>query len=199
MNHYPEAIVKLIRHLRKLPGIGEKTAERFAMYLLAAPGQEVSALAASIAELKEKVKICNTCFCLSDSETCRICSDPSRNHSLVCAVETPADMAAIEKSGAYTGVYHVLQGLLSPMDGIGPDEIRIRELVNRVAAGKVKEIIIATSTSVEGEATSDYITRSLKSYPVKITRIASGVPMGGELKYIDQVTLKKAMEARRAV
>ncbi|MFP4158710.1 MAG: recombination mediator RecR [Desulfosalsimonas sp.] len=199
MNHYPDAIVKLIRHLRKLPGIGEKTAERFAMHLLAAPEQEVKALAASISELKKKVRICNTCFCLSDSETCRICSDPARDHRLVCIVESPADMAAIEKSGSYPGVYHVLQGLLSPMDGIGPDEIRIRELVKRVASGEAKEVIIATSTSVEGEATADYITRSLKSYPVKITRIASGVPMGGELKYIDQVTLKKAMEARRAV
>ncbi|MFO7932238.1 MAG: recombination mediator RecR [Thermodesulfobacteriota bacterium] len=199
MNHYPDAIVKLIRHLRKLPGIGEKTAERFAMYLLAAPDQEVNALAASISDLKKKVRICNTCFCLSDSETCRICSDPARDRSLVCIVESPADMAAIEKSGSYPGVYHVLQGLLSPMDGIGPDEIRIRELVKRVASGEAKEVIIATGTSVEGEATADYITRSLKSYPVKITRIASGVPMGGELKYIDQVTLKKAMEARRAV
>lgn len=199
MKHYPEAIVKLIRHLCKLPGIGEKTAERFAMYLLTAPEHEVTALAGSIAELKKKVKICNTCFCLSDAETCRICSDPSRDHGLVCIVESPADMAAIEKSGAYPGVYHVLQGLLSPMDGIGPDEIRFRELINRVASGKVKEVVIATGTSVEGEATADYITRSLKSHQVKITRIASGVPMGGELKYIDQVTLKKAMEARRAV
>lgn len=199
MNHYPEAIVKLIRHLCKLPGIGEKTAERFAMYMLAAPEQEVAALAKSIAELKKKVKICNTCFCLSDAEKCSICRDPSREHSLVCIVESPADMAAIEKSGAYPGVYHVLQGLISPMDGMGPDEIRIRELIKRVASGAVKEVVIATSTSVEGEATADYISRSLKTYPVKITRIASGVPMGGELKYIDQVTLKKAMEARRAI
>ncbi|MFP3999978.1 MAG: recombination mediator RecR [Desulfobacterales bacterium] len=199
MNHYPEAIVKLIRHLCKLPGIGEKTAERFAMYMLAAPEQEVAALAKSIAELKKKVKICNTCFCLSDAEKCSICRDPSRQHSLVCIVESPADMAAIEKSGAYPGVYHVLQGLISPIDGMGPDEIRIRELVKRVSSGTVKEVVIATSTSVEGEATADYIFRSLKTYPVKITRIASGVPMGGELKYIDQVTLKKAMEARRAI
>ncbi len=199
MNHYPEAIVKLIRHLCRLPGIGEKTAERFAMYLLTAPEGEVAELAKSIADLKKQVKICNTCFCLSDASQCRICRDPARNHSLVCVVESPADMAAIEKSGAYPGIYHVLQGLLSPMDGIGPDELRMRELIERAASGKVSEIVIATSTSVEGEATADYITRALKSYPVKVTRIASGVPMGGELKYIDQVTLKKALEARRAL
>ncbi|MFP3980885.1 MAG: recombination mediator RecR [Desulfobacterales bacterium] len=199
MNHYPEAIVKLIRHLCRLPGIGEKSAERFAMHLLAAPDEQVAGLARSIADLKKQVKVCDTCFCLSDRQTCRICSDPGRDHGLVCVVESPADMAAVEKSGSYPGVYHVLQGLLSPMDGIGPDELRIRELVGRVAAGKVSEVIIATSTSVEGEATADYITRALKSYSVKITRIASGVPMGGELKYIDQVTLKKALEARRAI
>ncbi|MFW6011150.1 MAG: recombination mediator RecR [Desulfosalsimonas sp.] len=199
MNHYPEAVVKLIRHLCRLPGIGEKTAERFAMYLLTAPEHEVAALGKSIAELQEKVKICDTCFCLSESETCRICRDSDRDHSLVCVVESPADMAAIEKSGGYPGVYHVLQGLVSPMDGIGPDEIRINELIKRVTSGGIKEVVIATSTSVEGEATADYISRSLKPYSVKITRIASGVPMGGELKYIDQVTLKKAMEARRAL
>lgn len=199
MKHYPEAMNRLIRQLCKLPGIGQKSGERFAMYLLAAPDEEVSTLAGSIADLKKRVKICSTCFCLSDGEKCRICRDPGRDAGLVCVVESPADMAAIEKSGAFTGVYHVLQGLLSPMDGIGPDEIRVRELVARVATGGVREVVIATATSVEGEATADYIHRSLKSYPVKISRIASGVPMGGELKYIDQVTLKKALEARRAV
>jgi recombination protein RecR len=199
MKHYPEAMYRLIRQFCKLPGIGEKSAERFAMYLLTAPDPEIAALARSIRELKKQVIICSTCFCLSDRETCSICRDPARDSGLVCVVESPADMAAIEKSGAFTGVYHVLQGLLSPMDGIGPDEIRIRELVARVSAGRIREVVIATSTSVEGEATADYIYKALKPFEVNVTRIASGIPMGGELKYIDQVTLKKAMEARRAV
>lgn len=199
MKHYPEAMYRLIRQFCKLPGIGEKSAERFVMYLLTAPELEVNALAASIRELKKQVTVCTTCFCFSDSQTCRICRDPARDSSLVCVVESPADMAAVEKSGAFTGVYHVLQGLLSPMDGIGPDELRIRELIARVSSGNVKEVVIATSTSVEGESTADYIYKSLKPFSVNVTRIASGVPMGGELKYIDQVTLKKAMEARRAV
>ncbi len=199
MKHYPEAMYRLIRQFCKLPGIGEKSAERFVMYLLTAPEPEVNSLAASIRELKKQVTVCNTCFCFSDSQTCRICRDPARDSSLVCVVESPADMAAVEKSGAFTGVYHVLQGLLSPMDGIGPDELRIRELIARVSSGNVKEVVIATSTSVEGESTADYIYKSLKPFSVNVTRIASGVPMGGELKYIDQVTLKKAMEARRAV
>jgi len=199
MKHYPEAMYRLIRQFCKLPGIGQKSAERFAMYLLSAPEAEVAALSKSIGELKKQVTVCKTCFCLSDQETCAICRDPGRDSGLVCVVESPADMAAIEKSGAFTGVYHVLQGLISPMDGFGPEEIRIRELVARVRAGTVKEVVIATSTSVEGEATADYIDKALKSFEVNVTRIASGVPMGGELKYIDQVTLKKAMEARRAV
>jgi recombination protein RecR len=199
MKHYPEAMYRLIRQFCKLPGIGEKSAERFVMYLLTAPEPEVNALATSIKDLKKQVTVCTTCFCFSDSQTCRICRDASRDNTLVCVVESPADMAAIEKSGSFCGVYHVLQGLLCPMDGIGPDELRIGELVARVSAGKIKEVIIATGTSVEGESTADYIHRALKPFSVNITRIASGVPMGGELKYIDQVTLKKAMEARRAV
>ena len=199
MKHYPEAMYRLIRQLCKLPGIGEKSAERFAMYLLGAPEAETAALAKSIKELKNQVTICDTCFCLSDRQTCGICRDPGRDSELVCVVESPADMAAIEKSGAYTGVYHVLQGLLAPMDGIGPDEIRVRELLGRVKSGRIREVVIATSTSVEGEATADYIYRSLKPFNIRVTRIASGVPMGGELKYIDQVTLKKAMEPRQSV
>jgi recombination protein RecR len=199
MKHYPEAMYRLIRQFCKLPGIGEKSAERFVMYLLTAPETEVSAFAAGIRDLKKQVTVCSTCFCFSDSRTCRICRDPSRDSSLLCVVESPADMAAIEKSGAFCGVYHVLQGLLCPMDGIGPNELRMAELVARVSEGKIREVIIATGTSVEGESTADYIYRALKPFSLNITRIASGVPMGGELKYIDQVTLKKAMEARREV
>ncbi|MFO8112125.1 MAG: recombination mediator RecR [Desulfosalsimonadaceae bacterium] len=196
MQYYPESMNRLIRSLCRLPGIGEKSAERLAMHLLQAPEAEVSMLAKNIGELKKQVSICSSCFSLSDTEKCRICRDPSRNASLVCVVESPPDMAAIEKSGAFTGIYHILQGLLSPMDGIGPSDIRIAELVEKVAAGNLREIIIATATNIEGEATAAYIMNQLKPFTVKITRIASGVPMGGELKYVDQVTLKKALEAR---
>ncbi len=198
MRHYPESMNRLIRSFCKLPGIGEKSAERLAMYLLQAPDQEVETLARNISELKKQVNICSTCFSLSDAETCRICRDPSRDARLICVVESPADMVAIEKSGGFKGVYHILQGLLSPMDGIGPSDLRIAELVKRVAAGNTREIIIATATNIEGEATATYIMNQMKPYHthIKVTRIASGVPMGGELKYIDQVTLKKAMEAR---
>lgn len=196
MGYYPESMNRLIRSLCKLPGIGEKSAERLAMHLLQAPDTEVFLLAKSIGELKKQVRICSDCFALSDDEKCRICKDPGRNNDLICVVESPADMTAIEKSGAFKGVYHILQGLLSPMDGIGPSDIRISELVQKASSGQVKEIIVATATNIEGEATATYIMKQLKQYNIKVTRIASGVPMGGELKYVDQVTLKKAMEAR---
>lgn len=196
MQYYPESMNRLIRSLCRLPGIGAKSAERLAMHLLQAPDAEVSMLAKNIGELKQQVRICATCFSLSDTKECRICRDPGRDTGLVCVVESPTDMTAIEKSGAYKGVYHILQGLLSPMDNIGPADIRIAELVKRIAEGGFREVIIATATNIEGEATAAYIMNRLKPYTIKTTRIASGVPMGGELRYVDQVTLKKAMEAR---
>lgn len=197
--YYPLSILNLIKNLSKLPGIGEKTAERLAMHILRSPLKEAEQLAFSILDIKQKVKICSLCFALSETETCQICTDPSRNSLLMCVVEQPADMVAIEKSGSYKGLYHVLSGVLSPMNGIGPDDIRIRELIERTREGKINEIILATGTNVEGEATASYIAQCLLKYPVKITRIASGVPIGGDLKYVDQVTLKRAMETRRAV
>src|SRR6056297_1824189 len=199
MIQYPASITRLIRNLSKLPGIGEKSAERLAMYLLQAPKNQVVDLAESLTELKEKVRLCRQCFALSDEALCRICSDPARDGQVLCVVEHPVDMVAIEKTASYKGLYHVLQGLLSPMDGIGPEDIRIRELIKRVSQGSVKEVIIATGTNVEGETTAAYIREQLSRYPVNVTRIASGVPMGGELKYVDQVTLKKALEGRHAV
>lgn len=199
MIQYPASITRLIRNLSKLPGIGEKSAERLAMYLLQSNKNQVFELADSLKELKEKARLCRQCFALSDEALCRICSDPARDETLICVVEHPVDMVAIEKTGSYKGHYHVLQGLLSPMDGIGPEDIRIRELIARVSQGKAKEVIIATGTNVEGETTAAYIHEQLAGHPVRVTRIASGVPMGGELKYVDQVTLKKAMEGRRAV
>ncbi|MFO7560510.1 MAG: recombination mediator RecR [Desulfobacterales bacterium] len=199
MNHYPTSLLKLIKNLSRLPGIGEKTAERLAMHLLRAPSDESRQLAQSILEIKDKIKLCKLCFGMSDKELCRICGNPSRNAELLCVVEQPADMAAIEKSGGYNGLYHILQGVLSPMDGIGPDNIRIRELISKVEQGKIKEVIIATGTNVEGEATASYLAGQMEKLPIKISRIASGVPIGGDLKYVDQVTLKKAMESRHAV
>lgn len=199
MLHYPDAMIRLIKNLCRLPGIGEKSAERLAMHMLSAPDADIHSLAMSIDSLKKQVRACAICFALSDDRICRICENPERNRSLVCVVEGPDDLAAIEKSGSFSGVYHVLQGLLSPMDGIGPADIRIRELINRVEEKIIKEVIIATGTNIEGEATAGFLIKKLKPFPVRITRIASGIPMGGELKYADQVTLKKALEARHVL
>ncbi len=199
MSHYPSSILKLIENFSKLPGIGEKTAERLAMHVLRAPRSEAEQLSLSIKGIKEKVRLCAMCFAFSDADICNICSDQRRTSSILCVVEQPPDMVAIEKSGSFAGLYHILQGVLSPMNGIGPDSIRIKELISRIAQGKIKEVILATSTNVEGEATAAYIAERLENYPVKVTRIASGVPMGGDLKYVDQVTLKRAMDTRHAV
>jgi len=196
MMHYPEPILKLIRSLSTLPGIGKKTAERLALHILHAPNHEAAALAADIIELKTKIRLCSICFSLSDKETCRICSDPSRDKSLICVVENPTDMAAIEKSNAFSGTYHILGGTLSPIDGIGPDDIRIKELFKRADPEKTTEIILATKTNVEGEVTASYILERLKKTNIKLTRIASGIPMGGDLQYIDQLTMQKALEKR---
>ena len=199
MSFYPSSILNLIRNISRLPGIGEKTAERFAMHILRAPRREAEQLARSILEMKDKTKLCSRCYGLSDSDICNICSDQTRSADILCVVEQPADMAAIEKSGSYKGLYHILQGVLSPMDGVGPDKIRIKELISRIEKNRIKEVVLATGTNVEGEATASYISQLLNKYPIKVTRIASGVPMGGDLKYVDQVTLKRAMETRRAV
>lgn len=199
MSHYPASILNLIKNFSKFPGIGEKTAERFVMHILHAPRKEAEQLSRSILEIKEKVKLCAMCFALSDTEICSICSNGTRETNLLCVVEQPADMVAIEKSDSFNGLYHILSGALSPMDGVGPDDIRIRELILRIKEGRIKEVVVATGTNVEGEATASYIAERLKDYPVKVTRIASGVPIGGDLKYVDQVTMKRAMETRHTV
>lgn len=199
MDYYPGSIKTLIRSLARLPGIGQKTAERLAMHILQQPDDDAHRLARSIVELKKKLRLCSRCFAFSDDVLCRICNDPSRESGLICVVDQPADMASIEKSGAFKGRYHILGGLLSPMDGVGPGDIKIAELVTRVENEDVREIILATGTNVEGESTAAYIAGVLASLPVKVTRIASGVPMGGDLKYVDQVTLKRAMESRHGV
>ena len=182
--------------LATLPGIGSKTAERLALHILHAPHSDAKSLADNILALKKNVTLCATCFGLSDRSTCRICSNPTRDSSIICVVENPTDMAAIEKSGAFSGLYHILGGALSPMDGIGPDEIRIKELLIRARHRTTREIILATGTDVEGEATAAYISDQLQHSRVCITRIASGVPMGGDLHFVDQVTLQRALEGR---
>ena len=199
MHYYPDTIRNLIKQLSKLPGIGEKTAERLAMHILRSPRRQGEALARSIYDVKQNVRLCRSCFALSDRDICGICSDPNRDADVVCVVEQPADMISIERSGAFRGRYHVLSGVLSPMDGIGPEDIRIKELVHRAASGKVREVLLATGTSIEGEATAAYIREQLSELPVAVTRIASGVPVGGDLKYVDQVTLKRAIESRLKV
>jgi len=194
--HYPDPILRLINSLSTLPGIGKKTAERLALHILHAPNHEAATLAADIIELKNSIRLCAVCFALSDKDKCRICSDPLRDKKLICVVENPTDMAAIEKSNAFSGTYHILGGALSPIDGIGPDDIRIKELFKRADPEKIKEIILATKTNVEGEATASYILEKLKKTKIRITRIASGIPMGSDLQYIDQLTMQKAMEKR---
>ncbi|MBW2411586.1 MAG: recombination protein RecR [Deltaproteobacteria bacterium] len=199
MTHYPASILNLIKQIAKLPGIGEKTAERLALHILRSSRKDAQDLAQAILDVKETARLCTQCHGLSDAEVCKICSDPGRDAAVVCVVEQPADMVAVEKSGAFRGRYHILSGVLSPMNGIGPDDIRIPELLKKIESRQYQEVVLATGTSVEGEATAAYIAQRLETYPIKVTRIASGVPIGGDLKYVDQVTMKKAMEARHDV
>ena len=198
MEFYPPSLVRLIKHLSKLPGIGEKTAARLALHILRSSEEDAKALSESIREVKNKIRFCSNCFGLSEATPCRICLNNNRDHTIVCVVEQPSDLAALEKSGAFKGVYHVLHGALSPMNGIGPDDLRVRELIERVMQGEIKEVALATNTNVEGEATASYLAQLLKGYPVRVTRIATGVPVGGDLKYLDEVTLRRAMERRES-
>jgi recombination protein RecR len=199
MNYYPPSIRNAIKQISRLPGIGEKTAERLAMHILRAPRTEAENLANSILNLKQNVRLCRHCYSLSDGDVCHICRDSGRNTGLLCVVEQPADMVSLEKSGAFNGRYHILGGALSPMNGIGPGDIRIGELLSRLDKEHIEEVVLATSTTVEGESTASYLADRLAGYNVNVTRIASGVPIGGDLKYVDQVTLRKAMEGRHNV
>jgi len=196
---YIAPLAKLIEHFRALPGIGNKTAVRLAYHILDMDVEKAKALANAIVEAKEKIGYCNTCFNLSDENPCRICASETRDHSTICVVEQPQDVAAMERMRDYKGVYHVLHGALSPLEGIGPEDIHIKELINRLYGSEVKEIIMATNPNVEGEATAMYIAKLLKPAGVKVTRIAHGLPIGGDLEYADEVTLSKAMENRREI
>lgn len=193
---YIAPLAKLIEHFRTLPGIGTKTAVRLAYHVLDMDARQARALADAIIEAKEKIGFCNTCFDLSDRNPCAICASERRDHKTICVVEQPQDVAAMERMHDYKGVYHVLHGALSPLEGIGPENLRIRELLNRLSGDEVEEVIMATNPNVEGEATAMYLARLLKPLGVKVTRIAHGLPVGGDLEYADEVTLAKAMENR---
>lgn len=197
MNAYPQVLRDLIRRLSKLPGLGEKSAARIAMHLLKAPKEEVESLAAVIQQMKNQIHTCKRCFHFTDAEVCAFCSEPSRNTGQLCVVESTADLLAIEQSGGFKGRYHVLQGVLAPLDAIGPDDLRIRELMKRLEEESFKEVILATNPSAEGEATAHYLQKLLKDRPIRVTRIAYGIPMGGDLKYIDRVTLDRALKGRQ--
>ena len=193
---YIAPLQKLVEHFRSLPGIGSKTAVRLAYHVLDMDMAKARSLADAIIEAKEKIGFCNTCFNLSDENPCRICSAEARDHSVICVVEEPQDVAAMERMRDFHGVYHVLHGVLSPLEGKGPENLRIKELLMRLGSGEVKELIMATNPNVEGEATSMYIARLVKPLGVKVTRIAHGLPVGGDLEYADEVTLSRAMENR---
>ncbi|WP_308546538.1 recombination mediator RecR [uncultured Selenomonas sp.] len=196
---YIAPLANLIEHFRALPGIGQKTAVRLAYHVLDMDAAAAKSLAGAILEAKEKIGYCSTCFNLSDRNPCAICSDEKRDHSVICVVEQPQDVAAMERMHEYKGVYHVLHGALSPLEGVGPDDLRIKELLTRLYDTNVKEIIMATNPNVEGEATAMYIAKLLKPSGIKVTRIAHGLPIGGDLEYADEVTLAKAMENRREI
>jgi recombination protein RecR len=199
MKAYAQPIKRLITELGKLPGIGEKTAARLANYILRATVDDVKKLAESIIEVKRKIKLCRICLNLTEGDVCYICHDTTRDQGVICVVEEPDAMAAIEESGGFRGTYHVLHGHLAPLDGIGPENLRLTELLQRINGGKIKEVIIATNPDVHGEATALLIIRMLKEKKIKVTRIATGVPMGGDLKYIDKMTISKSLEFRRGI
>ncbi len=196
---HAEPISRLIQELTKLPGIGEKTASRLALHILRAPKTDAEGLARAILDVKEKIRLCSRCLNLTEQELCAICRDPKRNSELVCVVSGPEDLMALEKSGSYRGLYHVLHGVLSPLEGIGPNDLRIQEFLARLQTGQVKEVILATNPSAEGEATAQYLAQIIKPLGLRVTRIARGVPMGGDLQYIDEVTLSKSLENRTPV
>lgn len=197
MVSFARPIARLVEELTKLPGIGPKTAQRLALYIVSAPVEEARALAEAVINAKEKTRYCSVCCNLTDVDPCRLCSHEGRDRSLLCVVEEPKDVIALEKTREYKGLYHVLQGAISPMDGIGPSDLRIEELLNRLKSGEIKEIILATDPNPEGEATAMYLARLIKPLGVKVTRMAHGMPVGGDLEYIDEVTLAKALEGRR--
>lgn len=192
-------IARLVVELGKLPGVGEKTAARLAFHILRAPKEDAAALAAAITDLREKIRLCSSCWDFTELDPCAICRDERRDAGLLCVVALPQDVIAIERTAGYRGRYHVLHGVLSPLEGVGPDDLRIAELVRRCGDGQVREVIVATNPSVEGETTAIYLAKLLRPLGVRASRIATGVPMGGELEYADRLTLARAIDGRRDI
>ena len=197
MAQYAKPLANLIRELSKLPGIGGKSAQRLAFHILSMDDREAEILANSITRAKSSMKYCSVCRNLTDQDPCEICSDSERDHSVICVVEQARDVAAMERMKEYNGLYHVLHGAISPMDGIGPEDINLKQLIVRLQQGDVKEVILATNPTIEGEATAMYAARLIKPAGIRVTRIAHGIPVGGDLEYTDEITLSKAMEGRR--
>ena len=197
MSYYSPSIEKLIQSFEKLPSIGNKTAARLAFYMLNASEEETNEFIKSIIDAKQNLKYCSKCYNISDTDPCPICGNPKRDQSQICVVEDVRDIIAMEKTHEFKGVYHVLHGSISPMNGIGPEDIKIKELLARLMDGQVKEVILATNPRVEGEATAMYLSKLIKPLGIKVTRIAHGIPVGGDLEYTDEITLTKALEGRR--
>lgn len=199
MAQYPKSLGKMIRELSKLPGIGGKTAQRLAFHILSLSDAEAEALADSIVEAKKSLRYCSCCGNLTDKDPCDICSDNTRRKDIICVVESPKDVMAMERVKEYRGLYHVLHGAISPIQGVGPEDINLKSLIVRLQGSPIQEIIIATNPTIEGEATAMYISKLIKSSGIKVTRIANGIPIGGDLEYSDEVTLLKALEGRREI
>ncbi len=196
MDYYVSPLQNLIDEFRKLPGIGNKTAQRLAYHVLNLPKEKALRFAEAICEAKEKITYCKVCQNFSDTDLCSVCANPARDKSVICVVENPRDVIQMEKTNEFKGTYHILHGAISPMDNIGPEDIRIKELVTRISGGEVREVIMATNRNLEGETTAMYISKLLKPFGIKVTRIAHGVPVGGELEYADEVTLARALQGR---
>jgi recombination protein RecR len=194
---YAPPIARLLEELERLPGVGPKSAQRIAYWLLTAESADAEQLATAITEVKRTIHFCPVCFNFAEGDLCSVCGDPERDRAMVCVVEEPRDLVAVDRTGEFHGVYHVLQGAISPIDGIGPERLRVRELIERLGEAEITEVVIATNPNVEGETTALYLARLIKPLGIKVTRIASGLPVGGDLEYADEVTLGRALEARR--
>ena len=194
---YAPPIARLLEELERLPGVGPKSAQRIAYWLLTADSADAERLAGAITEVKRTIHFCPVCFNFAEGDLCSVCGDPQRDRTIVCVVEEPRDLVAVDRTGEFHGTYHVLQGAISPIDGIGPERLRVRELIDRLASDEIKEVLIATNPNVEGETTALYLARLIKPLGIRVTRIASGLPVGGDLEFADEVTLGRALECRR--